>query len=421
MKLLFFVHNFPPEFRGGTEQVVLGLARSFRDGGDEVVVVSGSERTAPGGRLVEEVVETGDGRPIRVRRLLRAPEERYGLLLNYPATGERIGAILAEERPDFVHVHHWSTLGMDLVQRSVALGIPAGVTLHDPWVTCARFFRRPPRGIRCPSDATRKACVSCVGMDMEGRPLEDIAAELGERDAALRRELGLASFVAVPSAATAALISRHLPMRREDLDVIPHGLLREPAGRALPREGDVPLRVGSFGNLVPDKGIDLLVEALAGLGDQVELQLAGHCPDPAYRQHLERLADKLKVPLRWIGPFGEDDPHPALDMDIAVFPSLCQETYGLVVEEALAHGVPVVVSQNGALPERAARGGVVVRSGGVMPLHIALSTLLRSRAQLETLRDEIADPGSFPRIGTAAGRYRELIQAAIATADPRPS
>ena len=54
----------------------------------------------------------------------------------------------------------------------------------------------------------------------------------------------------------------------------------------------------------------------------------------------------------WHGAYGLADKHPARQMDLAVFPSLCRETYGLVVDEALHHGTPVVVPDIGALPER---------------------------------------------------------------------
>ncbi len=413
MKIAFCVHNFPPEFLGGTEQVVLGMARVLKAHGDEVIVIAGSDRYVEGGKVVEERFEDEDGDSFRVYRVHRPPEETYSVRVAFPVAGSLVGEILHEERPDFVHVHHWSTLGWDLMQRTVGQGLRGGITLHDPWVTCPRFFRRPPKGIRCPRDEDRQSCISCVGKDMQGQSLDFIASEMQGRDEALRRELDLAGFVTVPSRATADLITKHMPCDRDRLEVIPHGLLHKPRAQARPRGGDEPIRIGTFGNLVPDKGVDLLVEALAGLGDQVELQLSGHFPDPEYRESVLALGERLKVPLRVRGRYGPKDVHPALDLDLAVFPSLCQESYGLVVDEALSHGVPVVVSSNGALPERAARGGRIVKSGGVLPLHIALSTLIRSRAQLEVLRDEI--PESFHGIELSTLRYRELYQAAISS------
>ncbi|MFQ5505980.1 MAG: glycosyltransferase [Planctomycetota bacterium] len=401
MKIAFFVHKFPPEFFGGTEQVVLALAHAFKRFDDEVVVVTGSERHSDGGEVRKEEF---DG--IRVLRVLRDPTELYGLDNGYPITGTRISDLLADEQPSAVHVHHWWTLGWDILQRAAGLGIRGGATIHDLWLSCPRFFRRPPEGVRCPTLAERGPCLGCMRKDLPGAPDESIQRAIERRDRALRRELSVATFLAVPSESTKRLIARHVPWDRELL-VLPHGLLSDSLQRSRPREHKGPLRVGSFGNLVPEKGLHLIVEALAGLGEATELRLSGHFPDGAYLERLKKRAKELEVTLVWTGSYTNADRHPAHDIDLAVFPSLCQESYGLVVDEALSRGVPVIVSNRGALPERARGGGIVLRSGGVMPLHVALARLLRSNRELEKLRDEI--PLQFRTIETAARRYRELL------------
>lgn len=107
--------------------------------------------------------------------------------------------------------------------------------------------------------------------------------------------------------------------------------------------------VGFMGRLSTDKGLDLLARAVAdGAG---ELLVAG---------------DDRWVPAEQTGPVGV-----ALDalgarvrrlgrvtpealfasVDVAVFPSRVPESFGLVVAEAMAAGVPFVVSDAGALPE----------------------------------------------------------------------
>ena len=189
--------------------------------------------------------------------------------------------------------------------------------------------------------------------DLENVPINFVEDAVKVRDHRIRRELGLASFISVPSESSARLVRKHLPWGGK-IAVIPHGLLRQPLGKTKQRPASSLLRVGCFGNLVHEKGVDLLIEALAGTKKELVLKLSGHCPDPKYREYLQSLAQDLEVRLELKGSYGPDDPHPALDLDLAVFPSLCHETYGLVVEEALAHGVPVVVSSRGALPERAA-------------------------------------------------------------------
>ena len=402
MKIALFVHNFPPEFLGGTERVVLALAKSYESMGHSCVVVAGSERFVAGSGVEEE-----DFEGIRVRRLLRDPAERYGLDLRWPKIGDRVTEVLLDERPDSIHLHHWSTLGWDLMQRATAIGIPGIVTLHDLWTTCPRFFRRPPNGVRCPLGAERDSCVGCVQLEL-GHPAEEVERGLQRRDEMLMRELRCAQSLTVPSDAQAQLLRRHLPWDK-DIVVVPHGLLEPIERRSQPVSKRRPLRVGTFGNLVPDKGCDVLVDALANFGQEVELHLAGSCPDPAYIERLEQRAKDFGLSFEWHGAYQPGAEHPALGLDLAIFPSLCHESYGLVVDEALAHGVPVVVSAKGALPERAARGGVVVKTAGVAPLKVALAGLLRSRRKLEDLRAAI--PTVYPSIDEAAKRYEALLSA----------
>ena len=135
------------------------------------------------------------------------------------------------------------------------------------------------------------------------------------------------------------------------------------------------------GALTPTKGQDLLVAALAEVRDLPwTATLVGPLRDPghaaAVRAAIERhgLADRVRL----TGPLTGA----ALDAvyagtDLLVVPSRA-ETYGMVVTEALARGVPVLVSDAGGLPETLGRDsagrvpGMVVPAGRVADLGAAL-------------------------------------------------
>ena len=106
------------------------------------------------------------------------------------------------------------------------------------------------------------------------------------------------------------------------------------------------------------------------------------------------------------GRYSHQDRHPARDLDLAVFPSKCQETYGLVVDEALAHGVPVVVSNSGALAERSVTPGVVVTEFDA--LANVLGELVASPERLSALREAI--PRELPTIAVSAQRHLDIYQ-----------
>lgn len=399
MRVALVCNNFAPEFQGGTERVTLALARALQDLGDDVLVVSGSEQPWRG-----DDVEREEDLGVPVFRIRRQPEEVYGI---EEQTRPRVRAVfeglLREQRVDVLHLHHWATLSIDLLRAARAGGVGSVATLHDMWATCVRFFRRPPEGIQCPDRDGREACARCVQLDMTTVPLWGLRLGIANRDRDLRGELDAATAVCVPSQACADAIHAHVAWSGS-VEVVPHGLLEpvEPRAGVEPR---TPLRIGTFGHLVPEKGVEVLVEAMQGV-PEAELHLFGSFPDPEFEGRLVARAEAGGVSLACRGAYDAAVAHPAAELDLAVFPSLCQESYGLVVEEALVRGVPVVVSDLGALGERIGEGGVIVPHGDAAALGEVLAGIARDPRRHAELRAGI--PPRFSTITDAAGRYREL-------------
>jgi glycosyltransferase involved in cell wall biosynthesis len=129
------------------------------------------------------------------------------------------------------------------------------------------------------------------------------------------------------------------------------------------------------------KAQDVLVAALAELADrEFRCVLAGPAPDPGFAAELAALVERAGLADRVVlaGPLHGaelDAAYAAADLALLVSHA---ETYGMAVTEALARGLPVVVSDAGPLPEtlgRAADGtrpGVVVPAGRPGPLAAAL-------------------------------------------------
>ena len=123
------------------------------------------------------------------------------------------------------------------------------------------------------------------------------------------------------------------------------------AAAARPVRGHL-ICVGTLGR---HKGQDLLVEALAGLGDlDWHCVLAGpldHHPDfvGQLRTRITRLGYGHRVRLTGVLT-GEVLSHAYTTADLLVAPSR-SETYGMAVTEALAHGLPVIAAAVGGLPE----------------------------------------------------------------------
>ena len=109
--------------------------------------------------------------------------------------------------------------------------------------------------------------------------------------------------------------------------------------------------VGYLGRLSTDKGVDVLARALSALPDDVRLLLAGDTRyvDADSVAAVDAAVSSLGVRATRLGHVAPEELFRRVAL--VVFPSVWAEPFGLVVAEAMASGVPFVISDAGALPE----------------------------------------------------------------------
>ena len=189
-------------------------------------------------------------------------------------------------------------------------------------------------------------------------------------------ELRLADYVFVPS----QHILRTLKgVRTEDrVFVVPYGAPEVKPRMRFNLDPGHPLQVLFVGNLGQNKGIGYLLEAVEMLGAQVQLTMVGR------RVGSNSKVDEACRRWRW----HETLPHSqVLDVmqqaDVLVLPSLC-DAFGLVVTEALACGLPVIVTPNTGASEivRDAKDGFIVPIRHAEVIASRLEILFRNRELL---------------------------------------
>ena len=153
------------------------------------------------------------------------------------------------------------------------------------------------------------------------------------------------SFVVPSRYAAGQVVELGLPAERVEL--VPH-YLPETAFVHHSR-ADEGLHALVAARLSPEKGIDTAIEASARAA--VPLRVAGEGP---LRAELEQLATRLGAPVRFLGRLDRE----ALGRELAaaamlLLPSRYHEFAGYAVLEAMAAGVPVLVTTLGAPPELA--------------------------------------------------------------------
>lgn len=177
--------------------------------------------------------------------------------------------------------------------------------------------------------------------------------------------------IAVSDAVRRGLIDCGVPAAK--IEIIHTGIeMPEPAPRDRKKFGlgDADFVIGHMGAFTQEKGQDVAVSAAALLHSSVpraKMVLAGD--GPLLRELRPRAPENVTFP-----GFISDRAAFFATLDLFIMPSR-SEAWGLAALEAMAHGVPVIVSDAGGLPEivEPGNGGWLVRAGDATALARAIT------------------------------------------------
>jgi glycosyltransferase involved in cell wall biosynthesis len=231
-----------------------------------------------------------------------------------------------------------------------------------------------------------------------------------------RAALAFAKRVIVTSAATARLLSESYDVHPERIAIVLPG-----TDNAAPAKGstDGTVRLLAVGAVVPRKGYDVLIAALATLADLPwRLAIAGdRTRDPACAARLD--ADIVRHGLSGRVSLLGAVPDTQLaelygDADLFVLPSRF-EGYGMAFAEALAHGLPVIGTTAGAIPETVPKGaGVLVSPDDARTLAAALRRLIGGSDERRAMAARAREvSGRQPNWSVSGQLFAQAIEAVL--------
>ena len=305
MNILIMTNTFTPHL-GGVARSIEAFVAEYRRHGHHVLIVAPQYKDAP-------VREAG---VIRIPALQKFNGSDFSVRLPIPGL---LRPAVAGFRPDLVHTHHPFLLGDTALRVAAAWDVPLVFTYHTMYEYYTHYVLgdAPPlrRYVKTLAAGYASLC-DCVFA-----PSESVAAILCDRNV-------VAPIAVVPTGIAAERFAWGDGARMRQMVGIPPGAFV----------------VGYAGRLAPEKNLEFLIHAVAGLlrnRRNAHFLVVGSGPSQAMilRQFCRR---RLASRLHMVGPCrGQDLVDAYHAMDVFAFGS-CSETQGLVLLEAMAAGLPVV-------------------------------------------------------------------------------
>lgn len=387
------LHAFnQPRSGGGSLAASLATIGALRQHGVEVEVFTRNSRDLPpglGGRL------------------------QAGLSAFYPAEAVRaFGVQLRRFRPDLVHINELYPLISPWVLRHCrAEGIPVVMTVDDFHLTCpARNHFRD-----------GQVCTECLGGREHRMLVNNCRGSLAENlvntaySSMVRRFQLIRSAVdhyVTPSNFTSRWVVEQLGVDPAQVTTVQHTIDLPPAPVDNAGAGGYIAFAGRF---VPEKGIDVLLDAARIMQLPVALSRNQH--------HFVTI--DLPADVRVVVTQGRDDLAAFYrGARMLVVPSVWFETFGVVGAESMAHGVPVVGSDFGAVADLVDDGvdGLLFRMGDAADLARQAAGLWHDPARCQAMgrRARTKAETLFPP-DVHARRMVTLYRQVIASAPRRPA
>jgi len=377
LRIALLVQTYLPDHVGGTEIYVKHLAEGLAKRGHEVAVVFHGRAQAT---LAGQTYETVALPPFRSSKRVHSFRRARGV--SPPGFQE----FLDRWKPDLAHFHSFAPeAGPDQARALTLSNIPYFFTYHMPPMTCIRgSLIRWGKEI-CDGRIEPKVCSACI-LEARGLPetvakmippislpwhalpegpwltrvsLPSLVSELGESWREFAR--GARHIVACAKWVSEVLIVNGVAS--EKITVLRQALPGSNRNRTLrlPCPTQRALRLGYFGRIAREKGVDLFLTAgnlLHSAGIPVINEIIGPFSDSQMESLVLQRAKEYPDRVKYLGTkHGVELGAWIQSIDLMVFPSRWLETGPLTVLESWDHGTPAIGTNLGGIREFFSQNG----------------------------------------------------------------
>lgn len=372
MKILIVNTLYTPNIVGGAERSVQFLAESLVQKKIETVIVctkpeSGTHTTDVNGVKVYYVGLKNFYWPFHVKdnsgflKSLWHGVDSYNFMM-----ASELGRILEQECPDVVHTNNLAGFSVAVWREVKVRNIPLIHTLRDYYLLCpsTTMFKQ---GHNCETQ-----CLSCSLYSYPRKQATnkvDIVVGISQYILSRHLKHGYFSKSKEQRVIFNAFDTRHIPTS--------------------PNENGKSVQFGYLGRLHQNKGIELILKALAGYpSHKWALWIAGNGDN----DYVQRLKDCYG--LQNVHFMGFTNPEELFaKIDVLLTPSLWGEPLGRIVIEAYAHSVPVIGSNRGGIPEIIDNGetGFLFNPDDLSSLEATIRLFIEEPCLVERMRPAILE------------------------------
>lgn len=419
MKILYVIHDFLPEYVGGTELYTYYLANEFSKR-HEVRIFFNSPTSQTNGFIVEGRYEDVPFTAVRNTLISYKDYAPYG---KWRPINECFHDLLDSYKPDVVHFQHILHLTPDLVGIAKERHLPVIFTLHDFWLLCHRVQMITKDKKLCHTNKPIKCALCHYQHSDAGNFTPDFSY--------LRRQ-GLKRYYwawqdeynRFRYFLRRRFRETHEIFKEVDLFISPshflrnkfieHGLDPEKiiySGNGLKRvmrtgtgnrDGqNKRLKFGFMGGANPHKGAHILIKAFEGLTG-ADLHIFGNVSEKSKKRLLNG-ADYPNIFFRGLVSAKEKE-EAMSQIDVFVMPSIWYENAPLVIQEAYMMGAPVIVSNIGGMAEAVKDGetGLHFKVGDPGDLKAKIQWVIDNPGKIKEMRAKL------PRVKSVEDNAVEL-------------